>query len=151
MSARAKAHAAGDRLELIIPGRPEYLRHIRGWCEALMRDLGFDDGPIADFNLALTEACANTIEHCLGMDAAAHLHLECVLDRRRFEVSIVNFCHAADLGKIKPRPLGQVAPRGLGTRLIRRASDHVRYEPNGEGGIRLTLTKLRRPKKRRRA
>lgn len=138
-----------DRLELVIPGRAEYLRHIRAWCEGLMKGLGFEEGPISEFNLALTEACANTIEHCLGLDPSRQLHLQCLLERHRFEVSIVNFCHPGDLDKIKPRPLEEVRPRGLGTHLIRKTSDRIRYEPNGDGGIRLTLTKLRRKTIRR--
>jgi len=136
-----------DRLELIVPGRAEYLRHIRAWCEALMKDQGFEDRPIQEFNLALTEACANTIEHCLGMDPKKHLHLECVLSPGKFQASIVNFCRPKDLRKIRGRDLKNVIPRGLGTHLIKLSSDRIDYEPNGEGGIRLTLTKWRRKQK----
>ena len=132
-----------DRLELVIPGKPEYLRHIRSWCEALMKQRGFAQRAIQEFLLALTEACANTIEHCLKQDPDKHLHLECSLGTSRFEVSIVNYCHPEDLPNIKPRKLSDVRPGGLGTHFIRQTSDQITYAPNGEGGIRLTLTKIR--------
>jgi anti-sigma regulatory factor (Ser/Thr protein kinase) len=139
-----------DRLELVVPGRAEYLRHIRGWCEALMRDQGFGRRPIQEFTLALSEACANTIEHGLGMDPRKHLRLECAIERSRFRIAIVNFCRPDDLPRIKARRLDDVRPRGLGTHLIARTSDAVRYEPNEDGGIRLILTKRRRRRSARR-
>ena len=76
-----------DTLQLKVPGKAEYLRYIRGWCESLMKERGFENAPIQEFLLALTEACANTIEHCLGMDPKKHLHLECRLGRSKFQVA----------------------------------------------------------------
>lgn len=139
-----------DRLELSVPGKAEYLRHIRALCEGIMKDAGFEDAPVQEFNLALTEACANTIEHCLGLDPTKHLQLECTVTHDQFEVSIVNFCHPKDLPKIRGRELDDVRPRGLGTHFIAESSDRVAYAPNGEGGIRLTLTKMKRKKTVRR-
>lgn len=136
-----------DRIVISVPARAGYLKHVREWCGTIMTDAGYDRRHIDDFLIALTEACANTMEHSLKLDDSKALILEVIVYDERIEACIRNFCSTRDLPKIKPRALADVRPRGLGTHFIRKTADRMDFVKSGEGGICLVLTKYRERRK----
>ena len=136
-----------DRIVISVPAKAAYLKHLRDWCGAIMADAGHDRRRTDDFLIALTEACANTIEHSLKLDDSKSLILEMVVYDERIEACIRNFCRERDLPKIKPRSLDDVRPRGLGTHFIRKTADRIDFVPSDEGGVCLVLTKYRERRK----
>lgn len=136
-----------DRIVISVPARATYLKHLREWCGAIMTGAGYDRGPIDDFLIALTEACANTIEHSLKMDESKAVVVEMTVYEGRIEACIRDFCRTRDLPKIKPRSLTDVRPRGLGTHFIRKTADRIDFVRSDEGAVCLVLTKYRERRK----
>jgi len=111
---------------------PECLCDLRHEVEAAARAGGCDAEAAADVVLAVDEACQNIIRH--GYAGVG----EVVLDIRHVEgtglvVQLIDFAPPVDVDKIKPRPLDEVRPGGLGTHFILSAMDEVAFVPPPEG------------------
>ena len=122
-----------ELLEVEVPAEPSQLataRHlIRRWVEA---NQGSDDD-CAAFAIAVSEACANSIEHAYGpRDGTVHVRASLV--EGEAEVTI------RDRGKWRP-PRGN--NRGKGIPMMEEFMDDVSVEP-GENGTTVKLTRLLR-------
>ena len=119
-----------ELLEVEVPAEPSQLataRHlIRRWVEA---NQGTDDD-CAAFAIAVSEACANSIEHAYGpRDGTVHVRASLV--ESEAEVTI------RDRGKWRP-PRGN--NRGKGIPMMEEFMDDVSVEP-GENGTTVKLTR----------
>ena len=119
-----------ELLEVEVPAEPSQLataRHlIRRWVEA---NQGTDDD-CAAFAIAVSEACANSIEHAYGpRDGTVHVRASLV--EGEAEVTI------RDRGKWRP-PRGN--NRGKGIPMMEEFMDDVSVEP-GENGTTVKLTR----------
>ena len=122
-----------ELLEVEVPAEPSQLataRHlIRRWVEA---NRGTDDD-CAAFAIAVSEACANSIEHAYGpRDGTVHVRASLV--EGEAEVTI------RDRGKWRPPRDNH---RGKGIPMMKEFMDDVSVEP-GENGTTVKLTRLLR-------
>jgi anti-sigma regulatory factor (Ser/Thr protein kinase) len=120
-----------ELLEVEVPAKPAQLmtaRHlIRRWVEA---NEGTDDD-CAAFAIAVSEACANSIEHAYGPGDAT-MHVRASLTDGEATVTII------DHGEWQEEP--RARNRGRGIPIMREFMDDVAIEPSAEG----TTVHLRR-------
>jgi serine phosphatase RsbU (regulator of sigma subunit)/anti-sigma regulatory factor (Ser/Thr protein kinase) len=113
-----------ELLEVEVPARPAQLmvaRHlIRRWVEA---NEGTDDD-CAAFAIAVSEACANSIEHAYGPGDAT-MHVRAALSDGEATVTITDHGEWQE----EPRP----GNRGRGIPIMREFMDDVSIEPSDEG------------------
>jgi anti-sigma regulatory factor (Ser/Thr protein kinase) len=94
-----------------------------------------------DVALAISEACANIIEHAYHGAAGQSIRLVVAVEPGRLRVVLEDDAPAVDPRAIVPRELDDLRPGGLGVHFIREIMNHVRVEPRPEGGNRLEMTR----------
>ena len=136
----------GERVaQLRIASRPDRLRMVR----ALVNEAGDANGCsgecISQMVMAVDEACQNIIRHAYGGDPDG----EIVVDIRRqddaISIHLLDFAAPVDVSTIKPRPLDDVKPGGLGTHFIRECMDEFGFltPPDGTGNCLRLVKKIR--------
>jgi len=135
-------HAPDDKLTLSIPSHPRYLCIIRAFFDSLLRELGFEPQEADGVILAVHEACANVIEHGYQGDTTQRIDLTVHVVPECFTVEIRDYGRQQDIAAIKPRPLHQVRPGGLGTHFMQTLMDDVTYDSSDAGTL-LRMTKRR--------
>ena len=136
-----------DRRPQALAGRyaskpcPEYLCGLRRQVEAAAHAAGCGADAAADVVLAVDEACQNIIRHAYGGDGEVAIEIR-KSEAGRLEVQLIDFAPPVALDKIRPRPLDELRPGGLGTHFIRSVMDEVSFlpPPDGAGNL-LKLSK----------
>lgn len=129
---------AGDRLfELEVPARPSLLKLVRAAVAEAAREAGCAPDSVYDLVTAVDEACQNVIRHTYGGDPEGRLILRFHRLEDRVVVGLIDFGPPVDPEHIRPRPLHQLRPGGLGTRLIQECVDEAAYDspPEGAGNL----------------
>ena len=135
----------GERVaEIRIASRPDCLRLVR----ALVNEVGDANGCggvcISQMVMAVDEACQNIIRHAYAGDPEG----EIVVDIRRQDdaiaIHLLDFAAPVDVSKIKPRPLDDVKPGGLGTHFIHECMDESGFltPPDGAGNCLRLVKKI---------
>ncbi|MFN0010175.1 MAG: ATP-binding protein [Phycisphaerales bacterium] len=140
-----------------------YLSGMREMVASVARRLGFGDEACGQLALAVDEALCNVIKHGYGN---AHdkpiwikLHplggIPTLEDLQKggnptsgMTIVIEDEAKQVELSQIKSRNLEDIRPGGLGVHIIHEVMDEVKYERRegtGGTGMRLTMTKLRKP------
>lgn len=126
----------GDRIgHMRIAARPDCLRLVRELVNQAGIQCGCGEGCISEMVMAVDEACQNIIRHAYRGDSGG----EIIVDIRRQEaciaVHLLDFAAPVDVSKIKPRPLDEVKPGGLGTHFIQQCMDEYGFvaPPDGFG------------------
>ena len=109
------------------------------------RAAGFSEDEIADLELAASEAVENIILHAYGEGHPGDITLAVHRLDDGLMLRIRDFAPKVDQAMIKPRPLDEVRPGGLGTHFIRAVMDDASFIPlpDGEGNL-LELVKRRK-------
>jgi sigma-B regulation protein RsbU (phosphoserine phosphatase) len=130
---------------LTIPAEADRLKLMRPVLAAAGRAAGFSDEEIADLELAASEAAENIILHAYGEGQRGDITLAVHRLEDGLMLRIRDFAPKVDQAMIKPRPLDEVRPGGLGTHLIRAVMDDANFIPlpDGEGNL-LELIKRRK-------
>jgi phosphoserine phosphatase RsbU/P len=128
-------NVADDRLTLSIPSNPQYLCTLRAFCSSLLDTLGFPQAETEKVILAVHEACTNVIEHCYKGDITQRIDVTILVSAADITIEIRDYGQKQDIASIKPRPLHDVRPRGLGTHLMRSIMDHVTYNSSDTGTL----------------
>jgi anti-sigma regulatory factor (Ser/Thr protein kinase) len=102
---------------------------------------GVSSAIAGDVALAISEACANIIEHAYRGVAGNAIRLVVALEPGRLRVVLEDDAPAVDPGAIVPRDLDDLRPGGLGVHFIRKIMNHVRVEARPEGGNRLEMSR----------
>jgi anti-sigma regulatory factor (Ser/Thr protein kinase) len=139
----------GDRIELDVPARPEYLSLIRS-IVTLIAETGskLPDRRIEDLRLAVTEACANAID---AERRKPELERQPILVRCDLEADYVAVEVHDEGGGFNPdaltphpdvtKPARLMFERGLGIPLMRELTDELDFRHEGYGTtVRLVLT-----------
>ena len=112
-------------LNISVPAEPRYLKSIRGFITPVF-EANFSAEDVGKLVLAVDEACANIIKHGQSwFKPTGRITLEVVESKRKIEITIRDFCRERDVEKIKPRPLDEIRPGGLGTHFINEVMDAV--------------------------
>ncbi len=107
---------AGERLELDLPAEPESVSIARHHVERWLQNTGNGTDDVFAIKLAVSEACANAVEHAYGPEPGRTFHLRA--ERSYGEVMV----EISDRGRWRT-PRG--AQRGMGLRMIERLMDSV--------------------------
>lgn len=131
----------GPLLHYRFPARPRRLRRVRALVEQAVTRLGCSEGWVHDVVMAVDEAAQNVIRHAYaGKDGDIVLTLE--LKDDRLVATLLDYAPPVDVSCIRPRPLEELRPGGLGTHFIRAAMDDIAFlaPPPGAGNL-LQMTK----------
>lgn len=120
----------------------ERLKDIRAAVREATRRCGFADEAAGDIVLVVDEACQNIIRHAYGTAPAGDIVLEIRRSAGALIVTLRDFAAPVDPATIRPRPLDDLRPGGLGTHFIYAIMDEVTFgrPPDGRGNL-LRMTK----------
>ena len=129
-------------IRIAIGSEPRLLNILRCVVEFSAQVAGLTKSDSEHLALAIGEAAANVIRHtyCGRADAMVALEVQRLPDRLEFilEDSGPKVCE----DQIRPRPLDELRPGGLGTFFINSFMDECAYDPSFRGGNRLKLVKF---------
>jgi serine/threonine-protein kinase RsbW len=122
-----------------LPLHPRGIRTVRHIARSALRELGVDRQTVGDLELALTEACANALEHASPGQAYG---VKMSIDAQRCEFDIVDFGSGFE-ETASARPPGEVAAAesGRGLRLMRALVDRVEVTSGPGSGTHVHLSK----------
>ena len=138
-------NGGGRAVRLTIPARAEYVGLSRLALSGLARLVPFSDEVLADLQLAVTEACTNSVRHAYAdRPGAIEVRYELFADRVVVEVSDDGPGFVpSDEGAVDG--LGELNEGGLGIAIIRAVSDELEIGARDGGGVRLRFVKLLAP------
>jgi serine/threonine-protein kinase RsbW len=107
---------------------PEQLREIRGFMDEISQQAGLDPERAFDLKVAVSEACANAVEHSAGEESPLEICATVHPDRVVVEIS-----DGGDF-RLAGRGPDRGSERGLGLPLMVALMDEVRfYKRSGKG------------------
>jgi serine/threonine-protein kinase RsbW len=128
---------AGARIELSIPGRPEYVGVARLAILGVASRMRFSYDEVEDIRLAVGEACTTAIERANGLlPSGQTIHVRCLIDSDRLVVEVQDEVPARESEKL-PLSDGPLDERNLGSVLIRILMDDVEIVHDTETGGRV--------------
>jgi len=138
----------GGRLVLNVTSDPANLAPVRRACEAFCRSHGLDDAAINDVGLCVNEAMANITRHAYGgefgkpvvVTAEAIGPGECD-SRPGVRIMLRDWGSGVNPLAAPPRERDPMQPGGLGLVCLRQLLDGVRFDPQPDGGMLLTMEK----------
>ncbi len=139
MSAEATTETAGERLvQLRLPARPDRLKLIRSVVRDAALLSGCSESCTDDVVIAVNEACMNVIEHGYRRDPDGEMIVELSVEGEALVVWLTDFAPPVEPERIKPRPIDELRPGGLGTHFINECMDEAGYvtpPPAGTGNL----------------
>jgi anti-sigma regulatory factor (Ser/Thr protein kinase) len=129
------------KIELYSKSNPEYLRLIRATIDQVCQIAGFNRLESSKIVLAVDEACSNVIRHAYLGKPDKEIYIKCTIEKKMLRIRIVDHGIQVDPKTIKPRPLDEIRPGGLGVHLIKSVMDRVRYKNLADSGNELTMIK----------
>ncbi len=114
-------------LALRFAADPRRLRTVRQRVQVVAEHLGCSKKQVADLVIAVNEACMNIIQHAYKGDRTGRIELELRRDGGQIEVVLMDFAEPVELRTIRPRPLHDLRPGGLGTYFMQASVDECSY------------------------
>jgi serine/threonine-protein kinase RsbW len=111
---------------------------VRGLCRQALEHLSVDTPVIEDVVLALTEACANVVDHA-GPHEEYEVHVD--ISGNLCRISVVDQGEGFDPTAVQVTPPGSVLERGRGMMLMQALVDRLHFEHDGEGRHKVILEK----------
>lgn len=112
-----------------IPSDPGYLKKIRQVVSRVAHSAGCSCKMTQDTVLAVNEAVMNIIQHAYQGDSNGLIILEIHRLDQYLEFWLTDYGRPACPDKIKPRPLDEIRPGGLGCHFIKEVMDEVEFFP----------------------
>lgn len=131
-------------MRVVINSEPRLLHILRGVVRCCALGAGFCASEADCLAMAIDEAAANVIRHTYRNRADGTLMLEIQSFPDRIEFALEDRGPKVEQRNIRPRPLEDVRPGGLGTYFIRCFVDVAAYDESFAEGNRLRLTKYLR-------
>ena len=113
-------------------------RHI---IKAAMENVGVEDDSVHDVEVALTEACANVLQHTEDGDA---YEVGFELDNVACTIRVVDTGRGFDFATLAKGPADNSAERGRGISLMQALVDRVKFVSEPEAGTIVHLVKTLR-------
>ena len=111
----------------------------RRLCVAAMEELGIARACLNDVALAVTEACANVIEHSSDIDDEYEVIV--TLNEQICEIQVIDTGRGFDHESLAEQMADTSAERGRGITLMRALVDKVRFESKPQAGTVVHLVK----------
>jgi len=127
---------------IVLSSEPRLLHILRAAVKWLVQEAGFSQDNAEYVALALDEAASNIIQHTYAgrYDERMALEIRCLPGRMEFLLD--DWGPKVCVDQIRPRPLDELRPGGLGTFFIYTFMDECSYDPDFESGNRLKLVKF---------
>ena len=137
-------------LKLRCTSSAQQLQAVRESLVQALDKAGCDVQEQARLVLAVNEACMNIIQHAYRGDPAGEMILEILNNDRELEFRLTDFAPTVDASMVRPRPLDEIRPGGLGTHFIREIMDEVEFTvPEGGAGNLLIMKKHKKSRESR--
>jgi len=133
----------GLRAELLLDSRIEEIACAREWLKELTSAEGVLDNDVSDLGLAMSEACANVIEHAYRGQPGNPIKLRLNIDETDLVLTIHDHGEEFDPESYAPPELGEPHESGYGVFFVLSLMDKVHYDTSAERGTTLTLIKRR--------
>jgi sigma-B regulation protein RsbU (phosphoserine phosphatase) len=114
-------------LDLRIGSDPHELKRVRALVREVLDGAGCAERIARDVVIAMNEACMNIMQHAYKGAASGAIVIQIDEDDGEFEFHLQDFAAPVNCAMIKPRPLEQLRPGGLGTHFIREIMDECHY------------------------
>ena len=124
-------------LTLCLPRDTQTVPLVRHLVGATLAEFGVTVGCRADVELAVTEACANVLDHSKGDD---EYEVKVAVDQRTCQIRVVDQGHGFDFSTLT----GESDPdseRGRGVQLMHALVDNIHFESQPEAGTVVHLVK----------
>jgi serine/threonine-protein kinase RsbW len=122
-------------VELIIPGKPEYVGVARLAIRGVGSRMRFSFDEVEDIRLAVGEACATAIERAHAARVPApELQLRCLIDPTRLVIEVRDNAPVTGEADAAPLPESVLEERSLGGVLIRILMDDVQTATDPQTG-----------------
>lgn len=127
---------AAQAIHLKVDSSPDHVEGVRLKCEALARELGFEEKEIGEIGLCVNEALANVIEHAYGFETGCPIEIWAEGIEGGMMVKIRDWGPGVDPSKLPEKEKDPLVPGGLGLICLREMMDSVEYapQPKGDGG-----------------
>lgn len=112
---------------------------VRGLCRQALEHLGVEPSVIEAIVLALTEACANVVQHS-GLHAGSDYEVHVAIDDLRCRISVADNGGGFDPAAA-PAPSAGPELAGHGVMLMQALVDTLSFQRDAEGHHRVTLEK----------
>jgi anti-sigma regulatory factor (Ser/Thr protein kinase) len=129
-------------IRIAIGSEPRLLNILRAAVRCRAQEAGVSHSDAEYLALAIDEAAANVIRHTYGGRHDAKMALEIRNMGNRLEFILDDWGPKVCEERIRPRPLDEVRPGGLGTFFIYSFMDECSYDQNFKEGNRLKLVKF---------
>lgn len=127
---------------LRVPAKVASLKLVRHMVREAAETCGCSDACGRDIVIAVDEACQNVIRHAYGEREHGDMVVDVRRERDRLAINVVDFAPPVDTAAIRPRPLEELRPGGLGTHFIKECMDRIEFrDPPPGAGNRLWMTK----------
>lgn len=130
-------------MRIVISTQPKLLHVLRGVVSYYAREGGFSENEVNALAMAVDEAAANVIRHTYRNSPDGNMALEVCDFSDRIEFVLEDSGPKVHPERVRPRPLEDVRPGGLGTFFIKCFTDSSCYDEAFTEGNRLRLVKFK--------
>jgi serine/threonine-protein kinase RsbW len=136
-----------DLHEIRVSSNSVNLARIAEFVGELARSVGMDDSAVFDIQMAVDEACANSMTHAYAGVEDGEIRVCCQADERDFVVSITDQGRPFDPSSVPEPdlsvPLVDRQIGGLGLFFMRQLMDHIEFSSGRLSGNRVVMRKHR--------
>jgi serine/threonine-protein kinase RsbW len=126
------------KLSMNIPRDASTLPLVRHLTKHSLREIGVTRSCIGDVEVAVTEACANVVEHTTDEDEYS---VEVELTDTRVEIRVIDTGHGFDFETLGRTEAETTAEGGRGIQLMRALVDAIKFTSEPESGTVVHLVK----------
>lgn len=125
-----------DIISLIFYSKSENIKIARSVIRAFLSQKSINEQDIFDTELAINEAIANIIEHTYKFDKNKIIKMTLRwIKPNKIDIYLRDFGPKVDPSKVKPRPLDEIRPGGLGVHIIRKIFDKMEFKDVNCGNL----------------
>ena len=119
--------SAETLLEVRMRAEPAGLKSLRSLVEAAAIKAGCEKDVASQIGIAVNEACMNVIQHAFRGEASGEMVIRVSAHAAVLVCRIEDSAPLVDLDAIRPRPLDDIRPGGLGTHFMAELMDECHY------------------------
>ena len=127
------------KYSLYLPRDANTVPVARRLCRGAMEELGIEARCLHDVALAVTEACANVIEH--SSDSDDEYEVSVMVNETHCEIQVIDTGRGFDHESLATQMAETSAERGRGISLMHALVDNVRFESKPQAGTVVHLEK----------
>lgn len=131
-----------DRLQFVVPGKPEYITIVRLAVASAANSAGFDVDEVEDIKTAVSEACKNI--SCHGSEGFAEEYsVECSLEQGRMEILVTDMSTSHKIQKLQKPCLDCPNEGDLGLYIIKSLMNNVELLTQKDGKKTIKMIKAK--------